>query len=81
MPRPATKKIIPLIGKPQCRNGTSCVIAIVEVALAREIGGAGAGGACTAACRRWERRVEAMQSPMPPFRPVGQAGGGPRASK
>jgi hypothetical protein len=80
MPRPATKKIIPLIGNPNAETGPA-VIAIVEVALAREIGGAGAGGASTAACRRWERRVEAMESPTQPFRPVGQARGGPRASK
>jgi hypothetical protein len=33
-------------------NGTNCVIAIVEFALAREFGGAGAGGASTVACRR-----------------------------
>jgi hypothetical protein len=40
MPRPATKKMIPLIGSPTAETGPT-VIAIVEVALAREIGGAG----------------------------------------
>lgn len=77
MPRPATKKIIPLIGKPQCRNTGPAVIAIVEIraranSVARVLGPApclprmrtahGSDGIADASrSGRWVRRGEGRE--------------------
>jgi len=79
MARPATKKIIP-IGNPNAENGTSCVIAIVDFVLAREIGGAGMAGPAPwrsdDGTAHWSDGIAdaAVQA-------VGQTWGGPRALK
>jgi hypothetical protein len=66
--------------KPQDRNWTNRVIAMIGFARAKPMAQAPAS-ASTVARRRSERRIEAMKSAMQPLRPVDQAWGGPRALK